>query len=349
MKELWHRLGRPDAINLIGFFGVTLLQATGSLLVAVPNSSGKEVLLLALSLCSMAPIAIILLGARYLLLQRLPERFRPLTTLIVFEIACIARAIFFDLLLLSAGFIEHSMFVYRILGSQAAIFLGLIVSASLVTYAREFSERNAALSASLSALNNAYEEISIRLQARKDHLINSIRNQLTSGLTELRGVDVETDANQLKYLLDDVVRPLSYQLGRGFDSSIPEVNKVDKSQVNWTDIYSRTLTSNPIQPVWFALWISLGAFQLFLSRGGSQIFQALITSLLTSFCLLLIFRYLWNHFPTQWGLTFRAIAFSLFPLILAVSMNSLVHVLFRIEIVTVPLLAAEVIYFEAIS
>lgn len=349
MIRWWNRLGRSDAINWIGFVGVTFLQSTGAFLISGELARGSEPLFLGLVIFSMTPVGVLLIAGRYLLRLRVPALLKPLITVGIFQLAAITRALFFDQLLLSTNLTEKSQFVFRLIGTEATVFVGLMTVASLVTYARDFSERNIELSTSLLTLNEEYKAVSHRLETRKSALVKTIQDELHLGISRLSGKNLELDAEQLKYLLDDVVRPLSYKLGREFEGQSIQQNSQIPTEVNWREIIQRTLLTNPVHPFWFTLWASIGTLQFYRSRNVADFFIPVIGSMLFIYVIQLLFARLWRGIPSEWPIGLRAGIFSSFALLTSVSANTFVHVLSGLNTLNPPMILGVTLFYAVLA
>ena len=345
----WNRLGRSDAINLTGFIAVTVLQTTGAFLISDTRPQGRDVLFLGLALLSMLPVGAFLMLGKLLLKLHLPAAVKPLITISVFQLSALSRAFAFDQLLIFNKFSTQSEFMFRLIGTEATVFLGLMTIASLVTYARDFTERNSELSQSLSSLSEEFQSVSIRLESQKNSLVNRIQDELLSGISGLSGKNLELDAEQLKYLLDDVVRPLSYQLGREFErrpiQQIPQV----RTEVNWREIVLRTLVTNPVHPMWFTLWASIGTFQFYRSRNETDFFLPLIGSIVLIYTVQKFCAWLWDRIPTSWGTGLRAATFSSFSVLSSIAANSFVHVLSGLNTLKLPMVLGVGLFYAVLS
>ena len=252
-------------------------------------------------------------------------------------------------MLLSTNLTEKSQFVFRLIGTEATVFVGLMTVASLVTYARDFSERNTELSTSLQTLNEEYKAVSHRLETRKTALVITIQDELQLGISRLSGKNLELDAEQLKYLLDDVVRPLSYKLGREFKGQSIQQTPQIYTEVNWRAIIQQTLVNNPVHPFWFTLWASVGTLQFYRSRNVADVFIPVIGSMLFIYVIQLLFARLWRGIPSDWSIGLRSGIFSSFALLTSVAANTFVHVLSGLNTLNPPMILGVTFFYAVLA
>jgi signal transduction histidine kinase len=344
----WSRLGRTDAINVVTFVTVAYLQLLGTFVVGSDNVDGNELLFATASLASFLPVAVVFLIGRYLLLPKIPPGLRPWATLIVFEVAGLVRAVAFDQAIVFSGLGGSELWL-RISGSQGSWLIGGVIVSNLVVLAREFSERNERLYESTLALAQIREELVDRLAQRKDQLIASITAELGAGLKRLGGRNPRQDARTLTSLIDDVVRPISHQLGREFTSSAPHLAPSPVGPIQWNKVLRHALATNPVHPLWATAWLSLGGLNLFVSIAGSAFFGPFAVTLATFFLSYLGLWWVWTRLPAALGTAARASIFSLFSLGLPFLVNYLVEEFFGLPMLVPRLLIAEALYFWGTS
>lgn len=309
MRDVWRRLGRDDAINAIVVSSVVALQFVGSFITATVAIVGREWLFAACSAVSVAAVALMFVVGKFVV-ARLPERCRPGAVLVVFQSAALVRAIMFDTLLLQLNFIESSELAWRVYGSQSNVFLCAIVVSSLVTMARDYSERNSALVTSISDLQARQDGIDARATERKAALIASIRQQFDAAISRLDGVDPRGDSVRLRALIDDVVRPLSHRLGRGLTATTDTPSTTPETRISWSAVVRRALSTNPFHPVLFTLWLSLTGIQVMAGVAGAAVAGPFLITVVFMSVWFLSARLLWPMITGRSGLVTRGVIFT---------------------------------------
>lgn len=348
MRSFWQRLGATDSINLLTFIAVAYLQVLGAFIVSGDNIAGREWLFTACILISLVPPAATWLLGKYLIIPFVRVPIRPWVMLVIFESAAILRGISFDQALALAG-LDSSQMLLRISGSQATWLVGAVLISNLVVLAREFSNRNENLLLSSQALTQSRNEVAARLQTRKEKLTESIRTQLSFAVAGLSGTDVAQDAVSLKSLIDDVVRPVSNQLGREFTASTPHELIPHTVRINWRQVVKESLADNPVHPGWLTAWIALGGIHLFTRIAGEDFLAPYLLAVATCFVFYLVLRMLWKRIPQRWGSWPRALLFAVAPLILTLVMNALLQAVFSLNVFTPRLLVSEALFFFGIA
>lgn len=318
MVDFWRSLGRKDAINWIAVAFLLVQQLNGVRVANLElNVSGNETHFYLAVVLPFVPFALMLAAGRYLLNPLVPQPVRPVTTLLVFEIAIVIRLWTFDQLLMSFQLTSSTQFWSRFASAQVNQLVGLIVIAYLVASAREFSEQNQLLAKSVDALLLAQRDVLIRLSQRQQSLIRSIQSQLQSALSTLSGNDAIHDAVTLRAVIDDVVRPLSHRLGRDFTSELAADIPAQSSRIEFRELLRRTIRDNPFHPAWFVLWSSLSILATMASYVGAMAVP--LTLVISALCYLLLTcsRYLWRFVPQATPSTVRIVIISLAPIVLS--------------------------------
>ncbi|BAU99783.1 ATP-binding protein [Aurantimicrobium minutum] len=319
MIDFWRNLGRKEAINWIAVVLLLLIQLNGALLVDFDlNLSGKMPLFWLANALPFVPMALVLALGRFVIIPRFPLSVRPTMTLIIFEISIFLRLFTYDLLLQAFGITEASQFWARFGSAQANQLIVLVVIGYLVASAQDYARQNAELASLLAVTKSSQQEVQNRLLKRKQALIKNIETQLNSALNTVKETDSLQIAEQLKFVIDSVVRPLSHQLGRGQKSEPSTFEYVPKSRIDIRSLLVRSFTDNPFYPVLSVLWMFFPVMTTIASYGSRN---TLLLSLLFSGLLLgalFIARLLWMLLVQKLVLPARVVCFTSVPLVLSV-------------------------------
>lgn len=327
MISFWRSLGRTEAINWIAVAVVVVLQVNG---VNHVNSGfeivGREPLFYASIFLAFVPMLAVLGMARFVVIPHVPVWLRPYLTLVSFEIAIFVRTWTFDALIRHFSFSVDSQFGARLASAQINQMIVFVVFAYLVSSANDFARQNKELAQSLEALNAAQRDTQQRLAERKRSLILSIQNQLRNALAGLRGFDSEKDAEGLKSVIDDIVRPISHQLGREFEADVPGRFDTDRARIQLRTLFVRSVTDNPFHPLLFTLWVFPAAVTTLVSWVGqdSLWLGALLCAIY--YVVALALHWAWKLVPAAWGVVVRAVLITLAPMLFGFIANQFVHV-----------------------
>ena len=349
MRAIWRRLGRPDAINWTVLAVIVPLQVAGAFIGTNFDMEGRVLLFTACNVAAvLTAVATHMLG-RYLLIPRVAEKLRPLATLAVFEAGALFRAYTFEYFMVTLEFLPESQILWRIMGSQTNLFVGAIVVSSLVGMAREFSDKNAILAQSLERLEQSQADIESRVEERKKTLGTSIRQQLTAATDAIRGANLGLDAAHLQSLIDDVVRPLSHQLGRIFTPGTLASQDHPTTRISWSSILRHALGTNPLRPGWTTLWFSIGALQFFALAVGPGFLGPLLVAIALFAGWFFLAKWAWPRLTRSLPLSLRAILLTLIAGSLAVILNTAINLLFGLDLLTIQFLVTEFLWFTIIT
>ena len=343
MKAIWFRLGRTDAINWVVITVIATLQFVGSFVTRNPNTEGREVLYLGCVAVSVVVIVALLLATRYCIIPFLPPKARPFVVLVMLQVTALSRAFVFDGLMVNFDFAANGMILTRIYGSQSPIFVSGIVVASLVSMARDFSESNERLIVTLEGLRTSQEDIEAKIRQRQSDLVTSIKAQLQTSISSLTGTNTNQDAQSLKSLIDDVVRPISHRLGREFDSASETVTFPASATVRWSSVLRNALLTNPVHPVWLTIWSAFISIQVISLTAGADFVLPYLAAVAEFAIWFTISKYVWQVSSKRFHLILRAFLFSLLMMATSVVLNFLLEVQFRL-----PFFNARAVIFSAI-
>ncbi|AWR20776.1 ATP-binding protein [Aurantimicrobium photophilum] len=349
MREVWRRLGRTDSINWIVITVVATLQFVGSFVITNSNAAGRELLFVGCVVLSVLVVIVMLLFTRYVIIPRVTEKARPFVIIVMLQLTAFTRSIVFDQLLVSLDMSTPDMLLSRIYGSQFNIFVAGIVVSSLVSMARDFSENNSKLVHTLSELRIAQEDIELLLEERRTALVSSIRAQLESALSSVTGKNVNADAQHLKSLIDDVVRPISHRLGREFSSVSENEPSAVPSRIRWSSVTKHALETNPIHPLWLTVWTAFVSFQVIATAAGSNFLLPYLSGVVVFALWFMLSRFVWKKTTQKLGLFPRAIVFSMLMLVTPLVVNSLLELEFGLEFFNSRVVISAALYFVVMS
>lgn len=262
MKGVFARLGSPDAINWISVVALIPLQTAGSFILSTVDFQSRVPEFLLVRGISLILEFGILGVAKWMLTTNIPQRVKPYITLTSFVLSVFLGTAAFDYLLVAAGFEQESRLWTRFLLTGVGLITTLIVIAAVVAYLREFSTSNRALGQAVEALIETRGQASARITARHAQLLERIDTQVTREIEPLNAAATHVSPTQMKSLLDDVVRPLSYQLEREIVDDETTVTVIPSSRIQWLQVLHRLLMTVPFHPLTNSAWIAaiVGSF-----------------------------------------------------------------------------------------
>lgn len=345
MKTVWHRLGRTDAINWIVITVVATLQFVGSFVISNADATGRELLLVGTVAISVLVVIAILLVTRYALIPVVPSKARPFFVVGMLQVAAFARAGVYDYLFVTFNFSDEGMFLSRLYASQFNIFVAGIVVSSLVSMARDFSENNEKLGQTLGELRVAQDQIETRLKDRRTALLASIRSQLETALTSVKGTNVSADAQHLKSLIDDVVRPISHRLGRDFTVAEATPVPVIAIRIRWSSVLRHALNTNPIHPVWLTIWTGFLSLQVISTAAGDDFVVPYVSAIGVFAVWFTTARFVWKQSALRLSVFPRAVIFSVLMLATPLVVNPLLEQGFGLDFFNTRVVVSAALYF----
>lgn len=310
MKQAWHRLGSPDAISWVMVLLVSVQQIAGSLtgpFVYITGRVGEFLLIRIIALLAM--FAVLGLG-KLALLRFARQRPKPWLTLAIFALTTLTGIISINAMLIQANFTERWTIPERLLVALPGIFSILILSALLVSFARDHARRNAELAVTAEELVLATTESANRIEQKRLVLVEEVREEIQSALGALDETTTTSSSDDLKSLIDDVVRPMSYQLSSGAVQSKPDRLGITDPKISWSAVIETSLRINPAHPLATSVWLSaLICVYLLTSRGLMGLVGAAALFALT-FGVLALTRLLWRYVPISLPVWARTTVFS---------------------------------------
>lgn len=289
---------------------VSVQQIAGSLTGPFVDITGRvwEFLLIRV-IALLAMFAVLGLG-KLALLRFARQRPRPLLTLVILAVTTLTGVISINGMLIQADFTDSWTIPQRLVVALPGIFSILLLSALLVSFARDHARQNAELAATAAELSLASTESAKRIEQKRLVLIEEVREEIQLGLGALDESSQTSSSDDLKSLIDDVVRPMSYQLSGGLVGSKPERVTPANPKISWSKVIETSLRINPAHPVAAAAWLSaLVCLFLLTSLGLNGLVGAAALFALTS-GILAITRLIWRYVPTRMPVWVRATVFS---------------------------------------
>lgn len=319
MKQAWKRLGSPDAISWVVVVLFSTQQIAASLAAPFVDISGRVWEFLAIRVLALLAIFIVLGIGKIVLNISARVKPKPLLTLFIFLMATLAGTIAINGLLIWTGFTNAWEIPRRLAVALPGIFTIFIVSALLVTNARELARRNSELENTADELLRTKHETSSQIHKRKTELVSTIQQEVESAFSRMTLIDSRTSSDNLKMLIDDVVRPMSYRLSMEVSAFQTARLEITSSKISWVRIFRSALLGNPAHPVVTTIWFG-AMVGMFLVTGFG--FKGLLGALLicsSTFFALWITNMCWPLLPENTSEWFRGLLFSGIILIFTLS------------------------------
>lgn len=317
MRTYWNRLGRSDAISLVTLIVVVLVQTSGSFITSLVDYTGRvPEFLLVRTAASSAMFMVLGLG-KLVISRPLKPELKPFVTVITFFLASLTAVLVDDTLLQVTQFTSESRFFNRLGLSIVGLPTAMIVTAFIVTGLREYTAENQKLIETAKLLLNTRNEAKNRIATRKAELFKRINREITLSIEGINYENSDVTQQEMKSLLDDVVRPLSFELER--DRKLEEVNIVDipRPKINWPTVLASSINhGNPFHPIAAAAWPTLTSTAFLIANFGPIGFVVgLVFFVIYSSCTFFA-RKLWGVLSLRVPSAIRAILiFLLFALI----------------------------------
>lgn len=309
MKQAWHRLGSPDAISWVMVLLVSVQQIAGSLTGPFVDITGRVWDFFVIRILALLAMFGVLGLGKLALLRFARQRPKPLLTLSIFALTTLTGVVSINWMLIRENFTDSWTIPQRLLVALPGIFSILLLSALLVSFARDFARRNAELAATAAELALATTESAKRIDQKRFALVEEVREEIQLALGALNEETTTSSSDNLKSLIDDVVRPMSYQLSSGNLVSPPERPVLATSKISWSTVIETSLRINPAHPTSAAAWLSaLVCLYLLTGVGLPGLLGAAALFALT-FGILTMTRYIWRFVPTSLPVWARAIVY----------------------------------------
>lgn len=255
MNKYWLRLGQTDAISRVTLIVVVLLQTSGGLLTSIVDTTGRVPEFVLIRVAALSSIFLVLGVGKLILRSSLSPRIKPIVTVLVFICASMLNVFVDDSLLVATGLIPESRFFTRLAISIYGLPVAMIATGLVVSQLREFAATNLRLAKIEQSLMASREDAEKLLASRKVELMHRIEKEITEGVSAINSQNTELSSQQMKTLLDDVVRPMSYQLDREIPSISVDVAEVIDPKVKWRSVFLSTINdANPFHPIATVAW-----------------------------------------------------------------------------------------------
>lgn len=311
MKNILNRLGKVDAINWFSLVFIALFQTAGSLAISQVNYTGRLLEFLVIREFSFLAMFAIL-GVGKLILSRFAiVRSLPWVTISAFFLGITASTSVFDSLLVATHLTPEPQLVSRLLVSLLPAFVALCIAGLIVSYSREFHRKNTALRDALTQLIDTRTQATEKIRTRQEKLIARVKSLLNEELAGIAPTKLSSSSNDMRHLLDDVIRPLSYQLERDVELDAAVTITIPSRRLPWSQIVSHTMAGNPLRPFATALWLSFFTAVFFIKNYGSNGLLIIIAILVSFISVLWMARFWWPRLTSTLSTSGRAMFFSL--------------------------------------
>jgi signal transduction histidine kinase len=349
MKKLLARLGSPDAISWVNFAVIFVLQMAGSTISSLVDFSGRSVEFYSIRVFVLLCLIPVFILGHLALVRFAKTKPKPLITLATFLVAMFVTSFLFDYLLIVFDFTDQAQ-GFRRLSTVAFGFLSSsVLSSLLVSYAREFARDNQKLVASAKSLIETRAQASQRIADRKQALLESIKAQIFSALSKVQGRSAAEDTLQMRALIDDVVRPISYDLARNVEADSAKSQIEIEPKVDWFKVNSHALRANPFH--WLA---STAALSIIIAPFLVTTFQfsgalAVLGFAVTFSLLSLLAKNQWSRIPLAWSVPARVALFSFANAVIAVAISPLISLISGFDLLESSRMVAWVILCNLIA
>jgi hypothetical protein len=246
LREVWWRIGLPDAISWPAFFATLAAGATGAL-----ASSGTDMPLL-------PALAIIVIGQLVLWLPLVVLRFtflrderrsRPLLVSLVFLAGALLRA--FVMIVITAEL--YGLQSFNLLGRLLGIFVNIapvfIVTSIVVGSLRERRRQISDLAVTRERIEHSVVEVDSALLQRNTEAVDRVRSILEIELDKLDSAHAASSLEVLQRTAVEVVRPMSYELAKSVPQyTAPKVPPAP-AKVPWVRVMEVAATGMPFRPM----------------------------------------------------------------------------------------------------
>lgn len=316
VRTAYLHLGLPQALGWANVFVAFSLQISGSTLASLIDYSERPAEFFTIRVVASSGFALVIWLGRITLNRFSTTRPLPLLTVLTIVCALVVSSFIFDSLLVASGFSEENVLIDRLISAAPGVIVSQILTSLLVTFAFEFSQKNASLTRTEEELLTARAETTNRISQRKADLLSSIRTEISEQLQGLQAGSKDL-LTRMQALIDDVVRPISYSLVYEVEAEPLVVQEEQTNKVDWRSVLHSSLFHNPFH--WVATPSLIGAICALFLISSFQL-RGLITFaavLFVSAGLTFLGHALWGKIPQSVGVFFRAILFTLYNLVIA--------------------------------
>jgi signal transduction histidine kinase len=327
MRKLLDRLGSPDAISWVNFVVIFVLQMAGSTISSLVDFSGRSLEFYSIRVFVLLCLIPVFILGRLALNRFAENKPKPLITMATFVVAMVITSFLFDYLLILFEFTDVPQGFQRLTSVTFGFLSTSILSSLLVTYAREFATDNQKLLTSAKNLMETRSQAGERIAKRQAELIDSIRAQINTALSAVKGQNLDEDAIQMRTLIDDVVRPISYDLAKNVKSDASPNELKIEPRIDWRQVGFHALRVNSFHPLAtpLALSIIIAPFLItnFQLAGALTVVGFMLVFSLTS----LLSGFFWRKIPAPWPDPLRVILFSSANALIAMSVAPVIYLI----------------------
>lgn len=311
MKDFWRRVGGPDSINWLSFaLTYPVILVTNIIGSGASLEHGTAPIVLASSIGA-AAMFVFLLAAKYTILRGTRKASKPLLTVLVVLASLAVRAIVFDEMLQQFGLESSQKIAYRFFASISSMGVTLLIIAYIMSLAREFSRNSERLRETNAALRSTKRDIDKKIRTKRDEVVGSVRAELEERLKTLTGTSAKQALAKLRETIEDVVRPISYELAKQVTDLSPAETEIVTDRVLWRKVFTDSTSINPFRPFAFSFWAGFATLCFAPLQWGVPIgvTLAFVVSLVP-FAALSAFSYLWQRFVKGISVAQRSLVFT---------------------------------------
>lgn len=299
MGDLWRRIGTPDAITwvtVVVYYPAALLSTLfGS---GVPREPNLCLLILTSTLASST--ALVWLGLARLLIfgfrpGAIPQSYhgdpehvpglpsRPALVLSSFAVAVLIRAGMTDWLLIEFGLAGESHLAYRVVTSIPSTSFVLVALAIIVSLGRDYSRNLAELRRTQREFGELVRSHRGLIEAERARIVEFARRDLEERLRGLSSSAAPDALVRVRAAIEELVRPLSRRLAEADPTSL-SVPLPAVPRPGWSATLRSLFAENPIQPLWFTVWLTLSSLFVvpFIWGPREGIFYTVLTAIVTA-------------------------------------------------------------------
>jgi signal transduction histidine kinase len=269
MNTYWQRLGRSDAISRVTLIVVVLVQTSGSFITSLVDYTGRVPEFLLVRVAAFSAMFLVLGIGKLILKSSLTFELKPFAAILFFVLASVSAVFVDDTLLQVMHFTDESRFFRRLGLSLVGLPIAMTITALIVTGLREYTTKNQSLVETTQLLLKTRNEAEQRIAERKAELFERIEGEVGLGIESLNAQNSNLSQQEMKSFLDDVVRPLSYQLDRDLVLEEATVTELPQPKVHWRSVFSATITQgNPFHPLATTAWPTLTSTSFVIANFG---------------------------------------------------------------------------------
>ena len=311
MKDFWNRVGGSDSISwpslAVTFVIVLVVNLIGS---GASVESGPWGLIAASAVGALA-MFVFLLFAKFTILARTKFKPQPVVTVLVILVALLIRAIVFDGMLLAWQLEAEPRVAYRFFASISTIGVTMVMLAYIVSLAREFSRNSERLRETNATLRATKKSVDAKIRTKREDVVGSVRAELEARLKALTGTSAKQALNRIRETIEEVVRPVSYELAKQVTDLSPADLKPESDRVIWRAVFADSTSNQPFRPGVFSFWAGFATLCFAPLQWGFEIGVTLaFVASLVPFAALSAFATLWSRVLTNSGTLVRSLAFT---------------------------------------